>query len=103
MGVAKGGSKLGAFLAILGSFGGSLLGAAIGTPIPIAGSIVGILLGGSLGALGGAVIGELYLGRSRDESIRLGKLAFWGRLFGSIAKITIGSILFAAATVAALF
>ena len=87
--LAKGGSKRGAFWALIGSIVGSLLGAAILSVIPILGTAVGLVLGAAFGAMGGAVLGEKSLGKTQEESIRLGKVAFWGRLLGSVSKIMI--------------
>jgi uncharacterized protein len=89
----RGGSKRGAVLAILGSFVGAVLGAGIGLPIPLIGSVVGVILGACAGALAGAMLGEAWKGRSFDESWHIGQGAFWGRLLGSIAKITIASMM----------
>jgi hypothetical protein len=50
----------------------------------------------------GAFIGEKSAGKGTEESIRLGKIAFWGRLFGSLTKIFIAGILVAIALVAAI-
>jgi uncharacterized protein YqgC (DUF456 family) len=102
-GIAKGGSKRGALLAMVGSFIGSLLGATIGIPIPGIGSLVGALVFAAAGATVGAVIGETWKGSDMPKSVEIGKAAFWGRLFGTAAKIMAGSIILAVAVVAALF
>jgi|688.fasta_scaffold58861_5 uncharacterized protein YqgC (DUF456 family) len=100
--LAKGGSKRGAFLALVGSIVGSIVGAAILSIIPVLGTMVGLVLGAALGAMAGAVLGERSLGKDAEESLRLGKVAFWGRLLGSMGKIMIAGALVAIATLAAL-
>lgn len=101
-GLARGASRRGAFYALIGSILGSFIGAAIFSILPIIGTIIGLLLGGATGAMIGAVIGEKSVGKDTEESLRLGKIAFWGRLFGSLTKILIAGILVAVAMVAAI-
>jgi len=86
-----GGSKRGMVLAVLGSVVGSIAGAFIGVPIPIVGSIVAAVLFAALGALGGAMLGEHWKGRPLEESWKVGQGAFWGRLLGTVAKISIAT------------
>jgi len=94
MGVKKlGGSRRGAVLAIVGSFIGALVGTAL---IPIL--VVGTVVGACAGALGGAMLGEFWKGHGFDHSLRVGQAAFWGRLFGSLAKILTASVMLAVAT-----
>lgn len=100
-GVAKGGTKKGALYAMIGSLIGGFFGAAVGSPIPLIGPLIGVTLLSSVGAMGGALIGELHGGQSVDKSLTIGKAAFWGRLFGSLAKIVIGLIMIALAAGAA--
>ncbi len=93
-GAAKvGGSRRGAVLAILGSFVGGIMGAVLGMPIPIIGSVIAILLFASLGALAGAMLGEWWKGRDWDTRWEVGHAAFWGRLFGTVGKMSIGSMI----------
>jgi len=101
--LAKGGSKRGAFWALIGSILGSLLGAAVLSIVPVLGTAVGLILGAAFGAMGGAVLGEKSLGKTQEESIRLGKVAFWGKLLGSVSKIVIAGLLVTMATFAAIF
>ncbi len=102
MGAAKaGGSKRAAVLAIVGSFVGAIAGAAFGgSVVPIIGVLIGALLVGGLGALMGAILGETLKGRSSEESWQVGKAAFWGRIFGSLAKLLIGAVAVATVIVA---
>jgi uncharacterized protein YqgC (DUF456 family) len=94
LGVKKhGGSRRGALLAIVGSLAGAMLGAAVGLPIPIVGSVAGVILGASFGAMAGAMLGEAWIGTSTEQRWRIGQGAFWGRLFGSLAKTAIGSLM----------
>jgi uncharacterized protein len=87
-----GGSRRGALLAVAGSFAGGLLGLALGAPIPVIGSIVAALIGSGLGALAGAVIGERWVGKDWEQSLQVGRAAFWGRLLGTLAKAFCGTI-----------
>jgi uncharacterized protein YqgC (DUF456 family) len=85
-----GGSRRGAVLSIVFS----IIGAVVGTlmiPVPI----VGTLLGACVGAMAGAMAGESWKGTDPDATTRIGWAAFWGRLFGSFAKIMIACVLVA--------
>jgi uncharacterized protein YqgC (DUF456 family) len=96
MGVAKaGGSKRGALLALAGSMIGAIVGISVGLPIPLIGSVVAAVLFAGLGAMGGAALGETWAGRDADASWRVAKLAFWGRLAGTLGKITLGAVIIA--------
>lgn len=101
--LAKGGSKRGAFWALIGSIIGSVGGGAVLSIVPLLGTAVGLVLGAALGAMVGAVLGERSLGKDSEESMRLGKVAFWGRLLGSVSKIVIAGLLVTIATFAAVF
>jgi len=101
--LAKGGSKRGAFWALIGSILGSLVLAGVLSVVPVLGTAVGLVLGAALGAMGGAVLGEKSLGKNTGESLRLGKVAFWGRLLGSVSKIVIAGLLVTLATLATIF
>jgi uncharacterized protein YqgC (DUF456 family) len=101
MGVAKaGGSRRSAVLALIGSLVGAFVGVVVGVPIPLIGSLVAAVLFAGLGALGGAMLGESWKGRSLDQSLQVGKAAFWGRVFGTLAKTLIGTVMAATALVA---
>jgi uncharacterized protein YqgC (DUF456 family) len=96
MGVTKaGGSRRGAVLAIVGSLLGGLLGAIVGLPIPVIGTIAGVLILASFGALAGAVIGERWQGRDWEQSLQIGRAAFWGRLLGTLGKLLTGAVIVA--------
>jgi len=101
--LAKGGSKKGALWALVGSILGSFVGAGVLSVVPILGTAVGLVLGAAFGAMAGAILGERSLGKNTEESMRLGKVAFWGRLLGSVSKIVIAGLLVTIATVAAIF
>ena len=102
-GMAKGGTRRGAVLAMVGSLIGGIFGASVGSAVPVLGTIVVGLLGGAIGALGGAYVGEKWAGRSDSFSREIGKAAFWGRLFGSGAKMLLGGVILILATIAAFF
>jgi hypothetical protein len=56
----------------------------------IVGSIVGSLLFGSLGAMAGAVYGEVSSGETFPQAFRIGQAAFVGRALGTLAKLLVG-------------
>ena len=96
-----GGSRRAAIPALLGSLAGGIVGLFVGLPIPIVGPIIGAVLLAGVGAFAGAVLGEQWKGRSFDDSWRVGKAAFWGRLLGTLAKTAIGAVM-VGTTIAAL-
>jgi uncharacterized protein YqgC (DUF456 family) len=88
-----GGSKRSAVYSLIGSLIGAIGGATAGIPIPVVGSAVGAVVGGAVGAFGGAAYAEYSLGLGSDQSMKVGKAAFWGRLVGTGAKTLVGSIM----------
>lgn len=101
LGVRKaGGSRRGAVLALVGSLIGSIVGIFVGVPIPVVGSVVGAVLFAGLGAMVGAILGEAWVGRDLDTSWRIGKLAFLGRLAGTLGKMLAGAVMIAVVVVA---
>lgn len=88
-----GGSKRSAVYSLVGSLIGAIGGATVGIPIPVVGSAIGAVVGGAVGAFGGAAYAEHSLGLGTDQSMKVGKAAFWGRLLGTGAKTLIGSIM----------
>jgi len=90
-----GASRRSAALALAGSLVGSLVGAVIGLPVPLVGSVIAIVLGAALGALGGAMLGEHWKGRSLDAGWQVGQAAFWGRLWGTAGKLSVGAAIIA--------
>jgi uncharacterized protein YqgC (DUF456 family) len=103
LGAARaGGSKRAAVMALLGSVFGALLGMIVGLPVPLVGSILAAVLFAAVGAMIGAVLGEMHAGRDLDASLRIGKLAFWGRLAGTAGKLFLGAVMVAVVVVALL-
>jgi uncharacterized protein YqgC (DUF456 family) len=95
-GVAKaGGSRRGALMALVGSIVGGILGIFVGVPIPLIGSVVAAVLFAGLGAMAGAALGETSAGRDAGASWRIAKLAFWGRLAGTLGKVILGAVMIA--------
>ena len=90
-----GGEKKAAWGGVMGSLIGSVAGAFVGIPVPVIGPIIGSLLFVCLGALLGALIGEKMHGSDLNKSLKVGTAAFAGRLFGSLGKIAIGSVILA--------
>lgn len=90
-----GGSGRGATLSVIGSVIGGIVGAIFGIPIPI--PVVGILIGSilfaAIGAWVGATIGEKWVGKSTQESVKIGGAAFVGRLLGTVGKLVMGSVM----------
>jgi uncharacterized protein YqgC (DUF456 family) len=95
-----GGSKRSAALALAGSLLGGLVGLFVGLPIPVVGQIAAALIFASLGAMGGAVLGEHWKGRTLEEGMKVGQAAFWGRLWGTLGKAACGAAILAVALVA---
>jgi hypothetical protein len=92
-----GGSRWSAVLALLGSIAGATAGVFVGVPIPVVGSLMGAIVFAGLGAALGAMAGEKMLGRTMAESHEVGWAAFRGRLWGTLAKVLVGSIMVAVA------
>ncbi|MDG2013135.1 MAG: DUF456 domain-containing protein [Pirellulaceae bacterium] len=88
-----GGERKAAVGGVIGSLVGSIMGAFLGIPIPFIGIIIGSLLFACLGALVGALIGEKLHGSDLSKSLKVGGAAFLGRLFGSLGKIALGSVI----------
>jgi hypothetical protein len=100
-GAAKAGaSRRSALLALVGSTLGGLLGVFVGMPIPLVGSIVAALLFAGLGAMAGAVLGEIWVGNRGDATWQIGKAAFWGRILGTLSKMLVGAVMLAVVIVA---
>ncbi len=94
LGVAKvGGSRRSGVLALVGSVIGGVIGMGVGLPVPIIGSMLAAVFFAGLGALGGAMLGEQWKGRGADHTWQVGKAAFWGRIFGTLAKTIIASVM----------
>lgn len=99
-----GGSRRGMVLSMLGGIVGSLFGFSIGNFFfPIVGGIVGIFVVAGLGALAGAVLGETWKGRGFEESMKVGRGAFTGRLLGTLGKTFVGSLMLMIALLALVF
>lgn len=88
-----GGSRRGAFLALVGSLVGGVAGLFIGLPVPLIGSILAAVLFAGLGAMAGAVLGETWKGKTMGKSLEVGHAAFWGRLTGTLAKSMCGAVM----------
>lgn len=81
------GKKYGASkYSLIGSFIGAVVGSILGLPLPI----IGNLLGAFLGAFAGAFITEFILGSDLLQAMKSGIGVLFGKIFGSIVKVTIG-------------
>jgi uncharacterized protein YqgC (DUF456 family) len=90
LGVARaGGSRRAMALGLIGSVLGGIGGMIIGLPIPLIGSLIAGVLGACLGAFAGAVLGERWRGRDLDQSLPVAQAAFWGRMLGTVSKLTV--------------
>lgn len=90
-----GAGKSSAFLALFGSILGGICGGVLGFPIPVIGPLVAVVVGAALGAMAGAMIGEQWRGRPAEANWKVGKAAFWGRLWGTLGKIGVASVMVA--------
>jgi uncharacterized protein YqgC (DUF456 family) len=79
-----GGSRRASMGAIIGGIVGAIAGTLL---IPIL--VLGSILGAAGGSFLGAILGEISRGSGLDVQIAVGKGAFWGRLFGTLAKLLI--------------
>jgi uncharacterized protein YqgC (DUF456 family) len=98
--VKAGASRRSAMLALFGSMVGAFFGVILGLPIPVIGSVVGVLLFASVGAMAGAVLGEIWVGKNAQASWNVGKAAFLGRLIGTLGKLMVGAVMLATVLVA---
>ncbi|MGB7161328.1 MAG: DUF456 domain-containing protein [Tepidisphaeraceae bacterium] len=91
---AAGGSKRG----MMGAIIGGIVGGIVGTPIfPVVGTIVGACLGSFIGAF----TIELAIGRTHDDSMKIGIGAAKGRFVGIVAKLAFGIAMLFVALIAA--
>ena len=88
-----GGSNRGATLSVIGSIAGGMAGAVFGIPfpLPLVGLLIGSILFAGIGAWIGATLGERWVGKPLDESVKIGAAAFLGRLLGTAGKLVVGS------------
>lgn len=91
---AAGGSKRG----MAGAIVGGIVGGIAGTPIF---PIVGTIIGACLGSFAGAFLIEVAIGRSHEESMRIGVGAAKGRFLGIIGKLAFGIVMLIVALYAA--
>ena len=83
-----GGSSKGSWGALLGAFIGAILGAPIFMGL---GSIPGSIAG----AFAGSLLVELAYKKSFSSAIKASKGAMWGRIFGIVAKASLGMLILA--------
>jgi uncharacterized protein YqgC (DUF456 family) len=94
---SAGGSRRASFGAIAGGMVGAIAGTFL-LPVPVVGSILGAALGSFLGAL----LAERSRGSDLRRQVAVGKGAFWGRLFGTVAKLLVAAIMWIVVALAAL-
>ncbi|WP_436716550.1 DUF456 domain-containing protein [Roseiconus lacunae] len=78
---------------IFGSIVGAVVGGIVGVPIPVVGQIFAAIIFGGLGAAFGAMYGEWTDGRAWRDNWNVGQAAFWGKLFGTIGKFSVGLLI----------
>ena len=91
---AAGGSKRGMAGAIIGGIAGGIAG----TPIF---PVVGTIIGACFGSFAGAFLVEAAIGRTREDSIKIGLGAAKGRFMGIVAKLAFGIAMLVVALYAA--
>jgi uncharacterized protein YqgC (DUF456 family) len=102
-GVTKtGGSRRSAVMALAGSVVGGIVGVFIGVPVPLIGSAVAAVFFAGLGAMAGAILGEISAGQRLATSLQIGRAAFWGRLAGTLGKMLLGALMITVVLVAML-
>lgn len=102
-GAAKqGASRRAVVLSLVGAMLGTIGGLAVGLPIPVIGPLVVAVLGGAVGAFAGAYMGEWHAGRAESDRIAAGHGAFTGKLWGTLAKLVAGAIMWVVVAVDAL-
>ncbi|MDP7018095.1 MAG: DUF456 domain-containing protein [Pirellulaceae bacterium] len=94
-----GGSKRGAALSLVGSIVGGVAGLFLGSFVPVVGNVIGALLFAGLGAFAGAALGEVWKGRTKEESLKVGTAAFVGRILGTLGKTAVGGVIVVAVIV----
>lgn len=80
------------FGAVIGGIAGTLL-----IPVPVIGSLIGVCGGAFIGAMGM----ELLLGEPLIKSVKSGKGAAIGRLWGTLGKLAMGTVIWLALGLAA--
>jgi len=68
----------------------------------VIGPIVVAVLGGAIGAFVGAYVGEWHAGRAESDRFAAGQGAFVGKLWGTLAKLAVGAIMWVVVAVDAL-
>lgn len=93
-----GGSKRAAAASIVGAIVGGIVATPL-VPIPLVGTLIGVCAGAFAGAFGV----ELLIGKPMEASLASGKGAAVGRLWGTLAKLAVGVIIFIMLTADAFF
>lgn len=74
---------------LAGSFVGAVIGSILGLPLPV----IGNLIGAFVGAFVGAFLVEMILGQDVTQAMRSGVGVLFGKIFGSIVKVSIGMVM----------
>ena len=56
-------------------------------------TFLGAILIGGAGSMGGAWLGESWKGSEKDDVKRIGTAAFWSRVFGTVAKSSLCTLM----------
>lgn len=98
----QGASRRAVVLSLVGALVGSAVGLLVGVPIPVVGPLLMAVLGGAIGAFAGAYLGEWHAGRAGSDRMAVGQGAFTGKLWGTLAKLAAGAIMWVVVAVDAL-
>lgn len=93
-----GGSKRGAFLAVIGGIAGAIAGTFV-IPVPI----LGTLLGAAIGAGVMSTLGDKWAGRKTSDALKAGGGAAVGKFAGAVAKLGIAVAMWLIVVAATLF
>ncbi len=91
-----GGSRRAAAMSIVGAVAGGIVATFL-IPIPILGTLIGVCAGAFIGA----TTTEIVIGKEIGASLQSGRGAAVGRLYGTVAKVIVGGLMFALLAVAA--
>lgn len=102
----SGGSRRGALLSVPTAIVGAAVGAAVAGSLTLAFLwvvpvwLVIVMAGGALGAAAGAALGDRLAGRTWTDAGRAGYGAAMGRLWGTVGKLLIAAVMWAAVVTA---
>ncbi len=99
----QGASRRALWLSLLGGIVGAIFGAGGGSVVPVLGTLIGVLVGGAAGAFLGGYLGETWKGRDDVQALAVAKSVAIGRTIGTLAKLSLGVVMFVVTVWDALF